>query len=164
MSRLSSAQLLALHAAIAEELRARKLVRTSNNPTGDIAEHMFCKAFGWKMERNSKAHVDASDEDGTRYQIKARRITQHNNSRQMSAIRNLLGGHFDYLACVLFGEDYTVLRAAIIPLETVVERSRYVEHTNSHKFILHDDIWSVAGVRDATQELINVPLECARVV
>jgi len=158
LSKVSNAELLVHYAAITEELRSREILRTSNNPTGDLAEYIFCKAFGWKLECNSKAHIDAIGDDGLRYQIKSRRITQHNNSRQMSAIRNLSEGHFDFLACVLFSEDYKVLRAAIVPIGTVKEMSKYVGHTNSHKFILCDDVWSVAGVRDVTQELNSVQL------
>lgn len=71
----------------------------------------------------------------------------------MSAIRDLHGGHFDFLAGVLFNEDYTVLRAALIPHSVAIDRAKFVEHTNSHKFMLRDDIWSAAGVKDVTPEL-----------
>jgi hypothetical protein len=38
--------------------------------------------------------------------------------------------------------------------DAVVEaRATFVLHTNSHKFILHDDVWNVEGVRDVTAEL-----------
>lgn len=158
LSKLSNTDLLALHSSVNDVLRSRNLVRTSNNPTGDIAEYLFCRAFGWKIERNSNAHYDAADEDGKLYQIKARRITRYNKSRQMSAIRGLYERKFDYLACVLFRENYTVLKAAIIPLETVVEESTEVKRTNSCKFVLRDKIWNVAGVRDVTQELNFVQL------
>ncbi len=43
LANLSSIELLALHARIAEELRNRAIARTSNNPTGDLAEYLFCK-------------------------------------------------------------------------------------------------------------------------
>ena len=35
-----------------EELRAREVVRSANNPTGDLAEYLFCVAFKWKQEGN----------------------------------------------------------------------------------------------------------------
>jgi hypothetical protein len=112
ISRLDAAKLLALHAQIANELRARGITRSPNSPTGDLAEYLFCKAFGWKQADNSNAHIDAIGPDGTRYQIKGCRITRHSRSRQLSAIRDLGGAHFDFLAAVLFSEDYTVQRAA----------------------------------------------------
>ena len=153
LDRLSAVQLLQLHAQIAEALRARGITRTSNNPTGDLAEYLFCKAFGWKQAGNSKANIDAVDAEGRAYQIKGRRVTRHNKSRLLSAIRDLAGGHFDFLAGVIFSEDFSVLRAAIIPPDIVRTRAKFVERTNSHKFVLREDVWDAAGVRDVTEKL-----------
>jgi hypothetical protein len=150
---LTTAQLLALHARVSDELRDRGITRSSNNPTGDLAEYLFCKAFGWTQAGNSHANVDAVAPDGTRYQIKGRRLTRHNKSRQLSAIRDMEGAHFDYLAGVLFDEDYSVQRAALIPHAVAMSRATFVEHTNSHKFMLRDDVWRADGVCDVTQHL-----------
>jgi hypothetical protein len=153
LSDLTSPELLALHGRIGDELRARGITRSANNPTGDLAEYLFCKAFGWKQAGNSQANVDAVGSDGIRYQIKGRRMTRHNKSRQISAIRDLPGAHFDFLAGVLFSEDYSVLRAALIPHAVALEKSTYVSRTNSHRFLIRDDIWNVKDVRDVTMEL-----------
>lgn len=153
---LTPPQLLVLHSEIGDELRRRGITRSSNNPTGDLAEYLFCKAFGWKQADNSQANVDALSPDGRRYQIKGRRITRFNKSRQLSAIRDMVGSHFDYLAGVLFSEDYTVLRAALIPHGVALERATFVERTNSHRFLLRDDIWNAPDVRDVTRELREV--------
>ena len=142
------AELLALQAAVIEELRARDVLRSANNPTGDLAEYLFCAAFGWAQEGNSKKALDATGDDGTRYQIKGRRIHRRNKSRQLSAIRDLDG--FDILAAVLFDDDYRVMRAALIPASVVRDHSTHVEHTNSHKFLLRDRIWDAPGVIDVT--------------
>jgi hypothetical protein len=158
VSRLTPTQLLSLHAQIAEELRARGISRSSNNPTGDLAEHLFCQALGWTQSGNSHPNVDAIGEDGIRYQIKGRRRTRHSQSRQLSALRDLAGAHFDFLAGVLFSEDYSVLRAAIIPRAIAVERATFVSRTNSHKFFLRDDVWDAPGVRDVTAQLRAVRL------
>jgi hypothetical protein len=72
--------------------------------------------------------------------------------------RDLAGGHFDFLAGILFSEDYSVFRGAIIPHAIVVERATFVRRTNSHRFILHDDIWNAHGVKDVTLELRAVDL------
>jgi hypothetical protein len=148
LSELSPPELLALHAKVADELRGRGVTRSANNPTGDLAEYLFCKAFGWKQ-----ANVDAVSPDGLRYQIKGRRMTRFNSSRQLSAIRNLAGAHFDFLAGILFNEDYTVMRAGLIPHAVALERASFVEYTNSHRFLLRDDIWNAHDVRDVTMEL-----------
>jgi hypothetical protein len=153
---MTPAQLLALHTKLGDELRDRGITRSSNNPTGDLAEYLFCKAFGWTQAGNSHANVDAASSDGKRYQIKGRRFTRHNKSRQLSAIRDLQGGHFDFLAGVLFNEDYTVLRAALIPHAVAMDLAKFVKHTNSHMFMLRDDIWNAEGVKDVTQQLRSV--------
>jgi hypothetical protein len=79
-------------------------------------------------------------------------------SRQLSALRDLGGAHFDFLAALLFTENYGVQRAAIIPRCIIEERARFVDRTNSHKFLLRDDIWDVNGARDMTRELRAVSL------
>jgi hypothetical protein len=153
---LTVPELLLLHTQVGEELRTKGVLRSANNPTGDLSEYLFCKAFGWTQAGNSHANVDAVGSDGTRYQIKGRRITRYNNSRQLSALRDLQGEHFDFIAGVLFNEDYTVMRAALIPHVVALERATFVERTNSHKFLLRDDVWNAAGVRDVSAELRSV--------
>jgi hypothetical protein len=150
----SIAELLALHAAIMEELRARNVLRSANNPTGDLTEYRFCSAFGWAQENNSAKAFDTTDEDGMRYQIKGRRIHRRNGSRQLSAIRDPYG--FDILAAVLFDDSYRILRAALIPAAVVRDHLKFMEHTNSHKFMLRDAIWDATGVIDVTGQLRTV--------
>jgi hypothetical protein len=72
LAKLSPRELLVLHANVMEELRARGVTRTSNNPTADLAEMLFCKAFGWTQSHNSSANIDAVGADGLRYQIMKR--------------------------------------------------------------------------------------------
>jgi len=156
LTTMTPPELLLLHSKVADQLRERGITRSSNNPTGDLAEYLFCKAFGWTQADNSHANVDAIGLDGKRYQIKGRRITRFNKSRQLSAIRDMRGSHFDYLAGVLFNEDYTVFRAVLIPHALALERATYVQHTNSHRFLLRDDIWNAPNVRDVTSELREV--------
>lgn len=150
---MSVAALLVLHAQVGEELRERGVVRSANNPTGDLAEYLFCRAFGWTQAPNSERGYDAIGPDGTRYQIKGRRVHRRNKSRQLSAIRDIDGGHFDVLAGVLFDDDFNVMKAALVPIGYVVERSIYIAHTNSNKFILRDDVWTAPGVRDVTAQI-----------
>lgn len=157
--RKSAAALLLLHSDIMEELRRRGILRSANNPTGDLAEYIFCKAYGWLRENNSAANFDAADrKTGKKYQIKARRVTSRNKSRQLSAIRELKEGRFDYLAAILFNERYEVSRAIIIPHRSIVGRCTYVKRTNSHKLILHDDVWKLPGAKDVTKKLRAVKI------
>jgi hypothetical protein len=102
LSSLPPSALLALHAQIAARMVRGVLHEAQTNPTGDLAEYVFCKAFGWKQSGNSSPSIDSIDSGGIRYQVKGRRIRPYNKSRQLSAIRDLVGAHFDYLAGVLF--------------------------------------------------------------
>jgi hypothetical protein len=154
LSKLSPSQLLVLHADLSDELRDRGVTRSSNNPLGDYAEHLFCKAFEWRQENNAVKAFDAIDQStNLKYQIKARRLTLQNPSRQLSAIRNLDMKGFDILAAALFDRSYQVLRAALIPHEIVLSNAKYVKHSNSWRFMLHDKIWTEQGVADVTEQL-----------
>jgi len=148
---LTVSELLQTHSNILVELRERGILRSANNPTGDYSEWLFCRAFGWQQAGNSVKGHDATDAEGTRFQIKGRRLHQHNTSRQLSAIRDLAG--FDVLAGVLLDAEFGVARAALIPSSIVRDRSTFTKHTNSHRFLLRDDIWDAAGVKDVTADL-----------
>ena len=149
----STRELFRLHVVIHNELRRRNVVRTANTPTGDYAERIFCDALKWVQAPNSQPSIDAVGLDGTRYQIKARRLHSRNKSRQLSSLRNLKDSRFDILAGLLFDEYYGIHRAALIPHHIVLQRARFSTHTNSHLFLLHDDVWKEPGVRDVTTEL-----------
>ncbi|MDF1716159.1 MAG: hypothetical protein P1U75_05740 [Antarcticimicrobium sp.] len=154
LKKYTVAELLETHTAVLNELRDREILRSANNPTGDYAEWLFCQAFGWDQAANSVKGFDATDAEGIRYQIKGRRLHQLNTSRQLSAIRDMSG--FDVLAGVLFDAAFVVSRAALIPSEIVRDRSKFTKHTNSHRFILRDDIWNADGVVDVTANLQQV--------
>jgi hypothetical protein len=157
VSHLSTRELLDLYSSIPKELYERGILRTEN-VVGDLAEYLFSQAFGWMLARNSTAGYDAIDSDGWRYQIKGRRPTLKNPSRELSALRALSDVHFDYLAGVLFAENYEVVRAAIIPYAIVLEQAKEASGKSHHKFFLHDRIWQISGVRDVTESLRAVPL------
>jgi hypothetical protein len=136
-------ELFVLYAEILQELRVRKVVRSSNAPLGDYAEYLICRIFDWQRQPNSNAGYDAQNSNGQRYEIKAR----EKPSRQLSAIRNLDQKPFDYLVGALFD------KAAIIPHHVVVENSKYQAHTNSAIFFLKDKIWDIPEVEDITNKV-----------
>ena len=139
--------------AILDELRRREIVRSANNPISDYAELLFCKAYSWTRENNSAAGYDATDQNKVRYQIKARRLTPNNRSRQLSAIRKLDEDPFDVLAGVLFDDKFLVLKAILLPIAAVRARAVHVLHTNSWKFLLRDDVWNEPGAQDVTKQI-----------
>jgi hypothetical protein len=154
----SVADLLRTYAGLLEELRRRDVVRSSNGPAGDYSEFLFCRAFRWERQRNSAAGFDAKDSRGVRYQIKGRRVTRYNPSRELSAVRRLKDRPFDFLAAVLFREDFTVAKAALIPVDIVERESKYSNHVNAWRFLLRDSIWILPGVTDVTPALRDTAL------
>ena len=156
LSKLASSELLALHAEIGEALRERGVVRSSNNPAGDLAEYLFCKAFGWKQAPKSEKGYDARAADSARYQIKGRRPTKHNKSRQLGILRDLDKAGFEHLAGVVFCEDYRVHRAAIVPHALVLSNSTFSEHSRGWIFHLKDHVWDWDGVLDVTERLQSI--------
>lgn len=157
---LPAAEKLKLYAAVSAEMVRCGLTRTQNNPVGDVAETLFCRALGLNKKGNSSSHVDAIGcNDGLRYQIKGRRLVGNNGSRQMSALRDLDRDHFDFLGAVLFNEDFTVHRAAVIPVDVVRKLSKPDKHTRSSRFMLTDDIWDDPQVWDVTDKLRAVDLD-----
>lgn len=146
--RLSEVELLKLHASIIDELKARKVVRTKNNPVGDYTEWLVSNALSLQLSNNSASGYDGIDKKGIKYQIKGRRITPENNSRQLSAIRNLEGKNFDFLIAVIFDKDYKILNAVMIPHEVVEEYATYKKHVNGHILHLRAAILEDSRVRD----------------
>ena len=115
------------------ELQRRGILRSDNTPTGDYAEWIVSQALGLSLEGNSKAGYDAIGSDGTRYQIKARRLVTTKTSRQLSAIRNLDQDPFDYLIIVLFGPAFEVLECWQVPIDVVREHAIWTKHVNGHR-------------------------------
>ena len=137
-----------------KELISRRIIRTFNNPVGDYTEWLVSSRLNYKLENNSKAGFDATSSTGERIQIKGRRITPWNKSRQLSAIRNLDSKDFDTLAAVIFDEDYNVIEAKMIPQKIIHEFANYREHVNAHILILQGDILSDNRVKDIKKDLI----------
>lgn len=144
----SPKELLQLSGKILDELSDREIVRTSNNPVGGYTEWLVSKRLDLTLCRNSERGFDATGKDGVKYEIKARRVTPANKSRQLSAIRNIEGEHFDFLVAVVYNKDFEVILALKIPRSVVVARSSYVKSTNSYKLMAEDTLKNEPGVED----------------
>ena len=144
----TTVELLRTYADVIEELRAREVVRSKNNPVADYAETLVCRAVQGVLQPKSNKSFDILGADGKRYEVKARRITADNGSRQLGALRQLEKQPFDFLAGVLFNADFSIMRAAIVPWKIVFENATHVSYTNAWKFMLRDSVWSMSGVRD----------------
>jgi hypothetical protein len=153
LANIPVAALLGLHGDLLAELRRRAVVRSANNPTGDYGELLFSRAFGWTLNGNSSADADAVDSQGTRYQIKCRKLVTPQGSRQLGFIRRLPDRPFDRLAAVLLDNQFRVLRGAIIPYEVIAARAAYVDSVKAWRFFLRDSVWELDGVIDVTAAL-----------
>jgi hypothetical protein len=151
----STPQLLRLYSSIVDELLHRRVVRSTNNPVADYAECLTARAFDLKLAGKSVSGYDAVGNTGVRYQVKARRLTRQNGSRQLGFIRGLEPGKspFDFLVGILFTADFAVIRAALVPVAVVRERVAWAEPVKAWRLILSDTVWTLAGVQDITEEI-----------
>jgi len=132
---LSDDELAKAWARCMRAMRDRGLVRTANTPVGDYAERVCCSRFNLDRAGFSEKSIDAIDEHGVRYQIKGRRLTPENRSRQLGAMRDVADGPFDVLLAVFFDEDLNVEEIWSVPCE-VVKEAAFVARTNSTRFVL----------------------------
>jgi len=151
----STTELLRYFADILDELKQRSVVRTRNNPVADYAEWLVAQKLDLSLERNSKSGYDATNTGGERFQIKSRRLDPSNKSRQLSVIRNLDAGEFDYLIGVLFNRNFTVNEAYKIPHSLIAKYGQFNKHQNGYILRLRGDILRAQGVEDITHILRN---------
>lgn len=153
LSEYSDAELLELYADILDELQDRGVTHSTNNPIANYAEKLAQETLDLELMPESTKGYDAIDLEEKRYEIKGRRPTAKNSSRQLSMLRGLDKKQFDYLVGIIFRENFRVHKGCVIPHHVVLEKSRYTKHANAWIFILNDDVWQIAGVRDITKEL-----------
>ena len=148
---LAVLDLLRLQARAIAELRRRGVLRTNNNPAGDYAEHLCARAFGWTLAPNSQCDHDATSATGRRFQIKARRLTGTTGERELGAVRGIAGEGFDDLVVVLFAEDWSVARAAILTGEELLAAA--VRRAKGWVVFADDRMFARPGVVDVTDRL-----------
>lgn len=104
---------------------------------------------------NANLGYDAISTNGVRYQVKARRLTRRNGSRQLGFIRGLgdTADPFDLLVGVLFNQDFSVFRAALIPIAIIRANVARVDYVNGWRFILRQGVWAMPGVVDVTDRM-----------
>ena len=143
-------ELLNLYDAVLTELRARGVVRSSNNPVADYSEWLASRALGLKLESKSTTGFDGVCGAGSRYEVKGRRRTPHNDSVQLSALRGLDKCHFDYLVGIVYKPDFSVDYAGKVPHAVVLERATYRSHTNAWILQFKRDLLNDHRVEDIT--------------
>jgi hypothetical protein len=149
-------ELLELYSDIIIELCERGIIRTVNNPAADYAEHLVAAALSLKPAPPSTKGYDAIDENGNKYEVKARRLTRRNKPTRFSAIRKLDEESFDYLAAVLFEEDFSINRAYVFPLAFVQQKAFWQAHVNGWILPISDNLWDSIEGNDITDKLQEV--------
>ena len=150
LDELEPIELLQLQAKATAELKRREIVRTNNNPLGDYTEWLVANVMDLKLAANSKAGYDAISDAGITFQIKGRRTTPENPSRQLSAIRNYDEKDFDWLVAVIFDKDFNVLNAYIVPHEVIGDYSPHRKHVNARVVVMSGAIVQDQRVREIT--------------
>lgn len=145
--------LLALHSAVIEELRERKVLRSGNNPTGDYTEWLVSKKLGLSLVPNSSKGYDATDRRGKRYQIKGRRAAPGNRAPLLGTIRNYEAGDFDFLIAVVFDSDWSVRYAIKVAHLDLRDFLKFRDHVNGHNMRLSQAVFRNAKVKDVTDAL-----------
>jgi len=153
MEEVPTNKLLQDFGAILVELRRRGICRSENIPTGDLAEYLACKALGLTIEAKSAKGFDAVDAVGARYQIKGRRITPWNSSTQLSAVRDLPSGPFDFLIVVLFDQEFQLTAAYRFSYAACQQAARFVDRTNSYTLFANSSLITHPDTLDLTSEI-----------
>ncbi|MGH8991310.1 MAG: DUF6998 domain-containing protein [Acidimicrobiia bacterium] len=138
---MPDAELAKAWARCMRALHSRGMIRSSNGPVGDYAEVVACQCLGLARKDQSAKSVDAVDPAGKRYQIKGRRLTPWNQSRELGAMRDVASGPFDSVLAVFFDEELELQEIWEIPCE-VVQEARVVQHTNATKFVVTQKVRS----------------------
>lgn len=118
-----------------DELRNREVVRTANNPTGDVAEALVARFFDGERGSFSQKGWDVLGPDGERIQVKAIRITDRNarTRKNLSAIRDT---DYDSVVVVVFNADFTVREALKFPRSTVEELFEHRDYVNGRIIVM----------------------------
>lgn len=87
------------------ELAAREVIRTNNNPLGDIAELVVAAHYGGERGSFSQAGWDVLTPRGEKVQVKSLREVPGKRRTNFSPISD---SDYDFVVLVIFNEDFRV--------------------------------------------------------
>lgn len=157
LAKMPTRQLLALWAQALRELRDRDVVRTFNNPVGDIAEALVAWHYEGERGSFSQASWDVKTPDGEMLQVKALRRTGTKTRRNLSPVRS---DGYDAVIVVIFTEALRVEEALRIPQAVVNDLFPWRDHvagriiTVTRKLVEHPEVRSI----DLSDELLDAPV------
>lgn len=120
---LPDSDLLAAFHELMTELKSRGLIRSFNNPVGDLGEGAACAIMRLRRRGPSAKGHDAVDDSGTRYQIKTR-WKGARGWRNLMGFRDLNERLFDRCVVVLLGKGYGVEALFHFPFDLLMKRKK----------------------------------------
>ncbi len=120
--------------AVMRELRRRDVIRTNNNPVGDIAEAIVHGHYGGVRESLSKRGYDVIAPGGERIQVKAARNTPTTKRTNLSPIRDR---EYDSVVAVVFDEEFQITEVMKLTREVTEDIATYKPHINGHVLYLN---------------------------
>lgn len=147
-------ELLAGYAASLAELRRRGVVRSNNAPAGDYAEWLVAKALGGMLaDTFSEKSWDVRLATKERVQVKTRVVSVPTRPGQLQT-SPFRSWDFELAAFVLLrADDYTVVKAVLLPAAVVIDHGRWRRHVNGHVVMMNA---SLLGHPQATDITVRV--------
>jgi len=122
-------ELLSDWVAIMRQLRVLGVIRTNNNPIGDIAEAIVCDHYKGERASFSQKGWDVRTPGGELIQVKSRRKTPDSNPTVLSPIS---GDEYDSLVVIIFNEDFQVAEGLKAP-RALVENHFALDRKNQRR-------------------------------
>lgn len=111
----------------------------SKNIVGEYAEYIAYRMYGGELLNVSTASADIRTEEGTTYQVKARK-----SSIETTLLSVIRSWDFDYLVVILFDENGFLTKALQVPVKVAKEYGRFHKQMNGY-------------VISTTKEFLNDP-------
>jgi len=127
-SQRTTPQLLEDWAAIMRQLRDRGIIRTNNNPVGDIAEAIVAEHYAGQRAPFSQKNWDVLIATGERIEVKG--IRQLKGGSRRSNVSPIRGSDYDSMVIVLLDDDFKVTEGLRIPRAVVEELFAHNDHVN----------------------------------
>lgn len=144
LASLTARELLALWAGALRELRDRGVVRTFNNPIGDLAESLVADHYSGERASFNQKTWDVRVGDDL-LQVKGLRDTGKRTRRALSAIRSDDG--YTAVVAVIFDPDLRISEALYIPRHVVNSLFPRRAHVNGRIIALSRRLYEHPEVR-----------------
>ena len=132
---LSVEQLVYFYSSALDELLCRKVIRSAKKPINEYAQWCVATLLGLKCDsENGNFGVDA---DGHHYFIQGIYLGKGaKENGYVCYLKNLRKRKFDFLATVIFDEQFGVKDAWLIPYELVLRYASFNTKSRSYTLVL----------------------------